>query len=65
MKKYSSEARELLSTMEQHDVKAGGNNTTIVISPTICTSICATCVGCTSECAVCVGCTACTSWVMS
>lgn len=64
MKEYSSEARELLSTMEQYDIKAGGD-TTIVISPTICTSICAACVGCTSECAVCVGCTACTTRVMS
>lgn len=62
MKKYSSEARELLSTMEQYDVKAGGNgDTTIIVSPTICVNICGSCVGCTTDCTVCVGCTMCTT----
>jgi hypothetical protein len=64
MEKYSSEARELLSTMEQYDVKAGGD-TIITISPTICTTVCGSCVGCTAECAVCVGCTTCTTRVMT
>lgn len=65
MKKYSSEARELLSTMEQYDVKAGGNDTTIVISPNICVTPCATCVNCNTQCAICIGCVACTTWVAS
>lgn len=65
MKKYSSEARELLSTMEQYDVKAGGNDTTIVISPNICLTNYSTCINCNTECAICIGCVACRTLVAS
>lgn len=55
MKKYSIEARELLSDVELYEIKAGAGESleTIKQEPT-CGVMCASCVGCTS-------CTACTT----
>lgn len=62
MKKYSVEARELLSSIELYDIKAGtgGPSTgeTPQQPPMVCGVICTTCVGCTTSC------TACTSTMM-
>ena len=60
MKKYSSEARELLSNMEQYEVKAGGENGGVT-PPNLCVTICATCVSCVTSCAVCAKCVTCTT----
>lgn len=69
MKKYSTEARELLSTMEQYEIKAGGEDdgdgTVIVIKPNICTTVCTTCTFCTNECTLCTTCTSCTTKIAS
>lgn len=55
MKKYSIEARELLSAVELYDIKAGGGeNKQISTQQPTCGVMCASCVGCTS-------CTACTT----
>lgn len=58
MKKYSIEARELLSAVELYNIKAGGGGKDKQIAPQpekpTCGVMCASCVGCTS-------CTACTT----
>lgn len=51
MKKYSIEARELLSAAELYDIKAGGGETKQISQATqepTCGVMCASCVGCTS-----------------
>lgn len=54
MKKYSNEARELLSAVELYDIKAGGgNNGQIPTQQPTCGVMCATCIGCTT----CMACT--------
>lgn len=53
MKKYSVEAKELLTTVELHEIKAGERSEPDTITGT-CGILCSNCIGCTS-------CTACTS----
>lgn len=53
MKKYSSEARELLSSIELFEIKAGKEEQTNTTPDTSCT-VCATCIGCSSSCTACV-----------
>lgn len=55
MKKYSDEARELLSAVELYDIKAG--ESTAPPTPPTCGILCSTCVGCTT-CTLCISLTA-------
>lgn len=49
MKKYSIEARELLSETELYEIKAGGDDDMgATRDPPTCGVICATCIGCVS-----------------
>lgn len=59
MKNFSHEARELLSSIELYEIKAGASP-----NAQICNFMCATCVGCTTACTSCIGCTSCTSTMM-
>lgn len=56
MKKYSIEAKELLTTVELYEIKAGATEKADSLQPS-CGVMCSSCVGCTS-------CMACTSVMM-
>lgn len=62
MKKYSKEAKELLSTMELYEIKGGGDGPIkIEFCNTSCT-ICNDCTGCAVDCTACTStCTVCTT----
>lgn len=54
MKKYSTEAKELLTNAELYEIKAGtsgrdGDDQ----QPDACTLLCSTCIGCTTSCLAC------------
>lgn len=57
MKKYSAEAKELLTTVELYEIKAGTSGRSAPEEPT-CKIACVSCVGCTQ-------CLTCTSKVFS
>ena len=52
MKKYSTEARELLSSIELYNIKAGGGNEPETGDESTDCTFCSTCIGCTS-CTIC------------
>lgn len=51
MKKYSNEARELLSSIELYDIKAGSGQQGP--PPPACGVLCTTCIGCSVTCTAC------------
>lgn len=53
MKKYSLEAKDLLSEAELCEIKAG---LSAIDPPAHCSLLCTTCVGCSSSCTTCVTC---------